>query len=161
MLRPRLRSKQNTFPREFMNQPLEIEVFPDDFQSSPFARRDLDFVQFALKSLKHIVTKSPFAVSRVLALDLTARVRDLFALDSLTVLVLAYRFVCLLGDEEANCRFVVETPTFAAVCGAQMDAIMPNIGQFLAESFFADDSGLLRTVIRVLDQVLMRAAKNG
>jgi hypothetical protein len=69
--------------------------------------------------------------------------------------------VRLLCDEECGCRFVVETLTCVAVCGAKMDAVMPNIGQFLAGSFFADDPALLRTVIKALDRVLMRAAKNG
>jgi hypothetical protein len=85
----------------------------------------------------------------------------LFTFDSLTALVLAYRFVRLLCDEEVNCRFVVETPTFAEVCGAKMDAIMHKVGQFLVDSFFADDSAVLTTVIKTLDRVLMRAAKNG
>jgi hypothetical protein len=100
--------------------------------------------------LKHIVAKSLFAVGRVLALDSTATVRKLFPLDSPTVLVEC--FVRLLSGEEVGCRFVVGTPTFAA--------IMPNIGQFLADSFFTDDPALLTTVIRALDRVLMKATKN-
>jgi hypothetical protein len=144
-----------------MNQLLEINVFPDDFQSSPSARRDLGFVEFGLRSLKHIVAKSPFAIGHVLAVNQTATVRELFVLDSPTVLVLAYRFVRLLHAEEAGYRFMVETPMFAAVCGTQMDAIMPNIAQFLAGSFFADDPALLTTVIRAMFRVLIRTVKNG
>jgi hypothetical protein len=143
-----------------MNQLLEIGVFPDDFQSSSSAPRDLDFVEFGLRSLKHIIAKSPFPVARVLALDPIAMGRELFALDFLMVLVLLNRFVRQLCDEEAGCRFVVETPTFAAVCGAKMDTIMPNIGPFIADSFFADDPALLTTV-RALDRVIMREAMNG
>jgi hypothetical protein len=136
------------------NQLLEIAVFRDDLQSSPSGRRDLDFVEFVPRSLNHVVAKSPFAVSRFLALDSTAEVRELFALDFPTVLILAYRFVRLLCDEEARCWFVVQTPTFAAICGAQIGAIMPNIGQFLA-----DDPALLATVIRAMGRVPMMAAK--
>jgi hypothetical protein len=69
--------------------------------------------------------------------------------------------VPLLCNEEWGCRFVVETPTFVAVCGAKMDAIMSNIGQFLADSFFADHPVLLTTITKALDRVLIRAAKNG
>jgi hypothetical protein len=54
---------------------------------------DLNFVELGLRNLNHIITKSSFAVGRVLVLDPTAAVRELFALDSPMVLILVYRFL--------------------------------------------------------------------
>jgi hypothetical protein len=70
--------------------------------------RDLDFVEFGLRNFNHISAKSSFAVDRVLVLGPTSAVRKLFALDFPTVLVLAYRFMRLVCDEEPGCRFAVD-----------------------------------------------------
>jgi hypothetical protein len=75
-----------------MKHPLEIDVFLDNFLTDSNllhllggflgARRNLDFVEFGLRSLNHIIAKSMFAVGCVLALSPTAAVRKLFELDS-------------------------------------------------------------------------------
>jgi hypothetical protein len=121
-------SEAKQLSRELMNQILEIKVFPDDFLTDSNLvsllntmvgeRRDNEFVEIGLRSLNHLAAKSPFAVGCILELSPTAEIQVLFAFDSPTILILAYRLILLICDQESGCQFVVQTPTFGAVCQA-------------------------------------------